>query len=73
MKILYIHQYFGTPQDAAGTRSYSFSKGLIENGHQVTMVYMINDRMKSILKQKKQNEFVSRGIYEGINLDKKSV
>lgn len=38
MKILYIHQYFVTPTEPGGTRSYWISKELIKNGHQVTML-----------------------------------
>ncbi|RAU82427.1 glycosyltransferase family 4 protein [Pontibacter arcticus] len=38
MKILYIHQYFKTPQQPGGTRSYWFAKELIENGHEVVML-----------------------------------
>ena len=38
MKILYIHQYFLTPDDAAGTRSYWIAQELLKNGHQVTML-----------------------------------
>lgn len=38
MKILYIHQYFLTPQEPGGTRSYWMAKELIKNGHQVTML-----------------------------------
>lgn len=38
MKILYIHQYFQTPKDPGGTRSYWISRELINNGHQVTML-----------------------------------
>ena len=38
MKILYIHQYFNTPQEAGGTRSYWIAQELIKRGHQVTMI-----------------------------------
>jgi len=38
MNILYIHQYFVTPKDDKGTRSYEFSKALISKGHHVTML-----------------------------------
>lgn len=38
MNILYIHQYFLTPQEPGGTRSYWMAKELIKNGHQVTML-----------------------------------
>ena len=37
-KILYIHQYFCTPEEASGTRSYWISRALIENGYSVTMI-----------------------------------
>ena len=38
MNILYIHQYFATPNDAGSTRSYWISKELVKRGHQVTMI-----------------------------------
>jgi glycosyltransferase involved in cell wall biosynthesis len=38
MKILYIHQYFVTPKEPGGTRSYWISQELIKNGHEVTML-----------------------------------
>ena len=38
MKILYIHQYFQTPVDPGGTRSYWISRELINQGHQVSML-----------------------------------
>src|SRR5699024_4961680 len=38
MNILYIHQYFYTPKEPGGTRSYWVARELIKNGHQVTMI-----------------------------------
>ncbi|MBS0043581.1 glycosyltransferase family 4 protein [Shewanella sp. M16] len=38
MKILYLHQYFATPDCNAGTRSYEMAKRLIAKGHEVTFV-----------------------------------
>lgn len=38
MNILYIHQYFITPNEPGGTRSYWIAQELIKNGHQVTML-----------------------------------
>lgn len=38
MHIIYIHQYFKTPEEPGGTRSYWISKKLIERGHKVTMI-----------------------------------
>lgn len=36
--ILYIHQYFKTPKEPGGTRSYWISKELIQKGYKVTML-----------------------------------
>jgi glycosyltransferase involved in cell wall biosynthesis len=38
MKVLYFHQYFTTPDQAGGTRSYEMARRLIHRGHSVTMV-----------------------------------
>ena len=38
MKILYIHQYFVTPGQQGGTRSYEISRYLIGRGHSITMI-----------------------------------
>lgn len=38
MKILYIHQYFVTPQEPGATRSYWISKELVNRGHHVTVI-----------------------------------
>lgn len=38
MNILYIHQYFITPDKPGATRSYWISQELLKNGHKVTML-----------------------------------
>lgn len=38
MKILYIHQYFKTPEEGGSIRSYYLAKGLVDAGHEVTML-----------------------------------
>lgn len=38
MHILYLHQYFTSRRGATGTRSYEFSKYLVQQGHRVTMI-----------------------------------
>ena len=38
MRILYIHQYFNTHQEAGGSRSYSLAKALVDHGHSVIML-----------------------------------
>ncbi|HOT90409.1 MAG TPA: glycosyltransferase family 4 protein [Anaerolineae bacterium] len=38
MQILYLHQYFNTPQDSGGTRSYEMARRLVAYGHHVDMI-----------------------------------
>lgn len=42
MKVLYIHQYFVTPSEPGGTRSYWIARELVRRGHQVTMITASN-------------------------------
>lgn len=58
MKILYFHQHFTTPQIGGGTRSYEFSKKLIERGHSVTVVCGETSKLNLPTTDK-------RGIYRG--------
>ena len=46
MTILYIHQYFKTPMEPGGTRSYWIAKKMIEKGHSVIMISCTNDPSK---------------------------
>ncbi len=38
MKIIYLHQYFKTPDMAGGTRSYEMARRLVAKGHEVHMI-----------------------------------
>lgn len=38
MKIIYIHQYFRTPEEGGAVRSYHLAKGLVEAGYEVEMI-----------------------------------
>ena len=38
MHIIYIHQYFITPDQEGGTRSYEMAKRLVQAGHKVSMI-----------------------------------
>ena len=38
MKIIYLHQYFNTPEMSGGVRSYDVAKHLVDNSHTVEMV-----------------------------------
>ncbi len=47
MKILYIHQYFRTPYEPGGTRSYWISQELIKAGHEVIMLTTSEKKMET--------------------------
>ncbi len=38
MRILYVHQYFKTPQEGSCIRSYYLAKGLVKNGFEVHII-----------------------------------
>ncbi|RAR70241.1 glycosyltransferase family 4 protein [Flavobacterium aciduliphilum] len=38
MKLLYLHQYFVTPDEYGATRSYWFAKKMVDEGYQVTVI-----------------------------------
>ena len=59
MKILYLHQYFNTPDMSGGTRSYEMAKRLVSYGHQVHMITSWRDR------EQKQSKLE---IIDGINV-----
>ena len=47
MKVLYYHQYFSTPEGAAGTRSFALARSMVEAGHQVQMVCLRDARTRT--------------------------
>lgn len=38
MRIIYVHQYFHTPEEGGGVRSYHFAKGMVDAGFEVEMI-----------------------------------
>ncbi|MEQ9424185.1 MAG: glycosyltransferase family 4 protein [Cyclobacteriaceae bacterium] len=48
MKILYIHQYFKTPEEGGSIRSYYLAKGLVDNGYEVEMITSHNGKKYEI-------------------------
>lgn len=61
MRLLYIHQYFSTPEGAFSTRSYEFARRLVRAGHEVTILcgsyYLTNTGLSGDFE---------RGIRQGI-------
>lgn len=43
MHILYIHQYFKTPEEGGAIRSYYIAKGLVDAGYRVTLLTAHNE------------------------------
>lgn len=43
MKIIYLHQYFNTPDMSGGTRSYEMAKRMVAAGHEVHIVTSSRD------------------------------
>jgi|26BtaG_2_1085354.scaffolds.fasta_scaffold02088_2 glycosyltransferase involved in cell wall biosynthesis len=46
MKIIYLHQYFNTPEMSGGTRSYEMAKRMVAAGHEVHMVTSHREEQK---------------------------
>ncbi|HTF80228.1 MAG TPA: glycosyltransferase, partial [Cytophagales bacterium] len=38
MKVVYLHQYFKTPQEGGAVRSYYLAKSLVDDGNEVEMI-----------------------------------
>ncbi len=43
MKIIYLHQYFNTPEMSGGTRSYEMARRMVRAGHEVHMITSSRD------------------------------
>lgn len=65
MKIIYLHQYFTTPEYAGGVRSYQFAKRMVNAGHQVDL---ITSTAFFPVKKSKRFQFISHIDIEGINV-----
>jgi len=48
MKILYLHQYFRTPNQGGGIRSWLLSKELLSYGHEVTIITGGVDKIRKV-------------------------
>ena len=65
MKLLYIHQYFSTPNGSTGTRSYELAKILIKRVYEVEIICLSDVRAQTGLKGKFING-LRKGIVEKI-------
>lgn len=51
MKILYLHQYFKTPQESGGTRSYWIAQNLLKENYKVVVISAKNNLDTPVLRQ----------------------
>jgi len=64
VRILYIYQFFATPESSLGlTRSYEFARALVDAGHEVVMLTSASN-----LPEEYRSRFVSRGEIDGIEV-----
>ena len=62
MRVLYLHQYFRTPDEYGGTRSYEMARRLVKYGHEVHIISANIDVKGGNLKKWKST------IIDGINV-----
>ncbi|MBW1673988.1 MAG: glycosyltransferase family 4 protein [Deltaproteobacteria bacterium] len=62
MKIVYLHQYFNTPQMFGSTRSYEMARRLVRAGHEVHIVTSYRDQSNRI------EEKLFHTVESGINV-----
>ncbi|MCB0497535.1 MAG: glycosyltransferase family 4 protein [Cyclobacteriaceae bacterium] len=48
MKVLYIHQYFRTPDEGGAIRSYYLAKGMVDNGIEVELITSHNKKYEEV-------------------------
>jgi len=48
MKVLYIHQYFRTPEEGGAIRSYYLAKGMVDNGIEVELITSHNKPLEEM-------------------------
>ena len=63
MHLIYIHQYFKTPDQGGAIRSYYMAKGLVDKGHQVDMITAHNGPYKLIQYQGIQVHYLPVSYY----------
>jgi lipopolysaccharide/colanic/teichoic acid biosynthesis glycosyltransferase/glycosyltransferase involved in cell wall biosynthesis len=62
MRILYIHQYFSTPEGTTGCRSYEFARRFVAAGHEVDLVTSDAMLPSSLKKERANYRFCIEGI-----------
>ncbi|RKY12190.1 MAG: hypothetical protein DRP65_02020 [Planctomycetota bacterium] len=67
MHIVYIHQYFGTPNHIGGVRSYEFARRWLAKGHKITMLTTTCNLSECDLSNA-TGKFFKKCVIEGIDV-----
>jgi glycosyltransferase involved in cell wall biosynthesis len=68
MRILYFSQYFPPEVGATQTRAYEMARGLVEAGHQVTMIAEVPNHPTGIIPPEYQGKWSDRADLDGIDV-----
>jgi len=68
MRILYFSQYFPPEVGATQTRAYEMARGLVKDGHQVTMIAEVPNHPKGIIPPEYHGKLYERAMMDGIEI-----
>jgi len=68
MRILYLSQYFPPEVGATQTRAYEMARGLVQAGHQVTLIAEVPNHPSGIVPPGYRGKWVERSELDGIDV-----
>ena len=68
MRILYLSQYFPPEVGATQTRAYEMARGLVQAGHQVTMLAEVPNHPSGIIPPAYRGKWFERSDLDGIDV-----
>jgi colanic acid biosynthesis glycosyl transferase WcaI len=68
MRILYLSQYFPPEVGATQTRAYEMAQGLIQAGHQVTMIVEVPNHPRGVIPPEYKGKLYERVVLDGIDV-----
>ncbi len=68
MRILYLSQYFPPEVGATQTRAHEMARGLVQAGHQVTMIAELPNHPHGVIPPEYRNRLYERAALDGIDV-----
>lgn len=68
MRILYLSQYFPPEVGATQTRAHEMARGLVQAGHQVTMIAELPNHPHGVIPPEYRGKFYERSTLDGIDV-----